>query len=204
VIRAAAETLVSGRLTEDRSSHEYAQLVADQAKLLARLLDNLLAYARIAEVTDVYKFEPIPVKGAIDETLRDFKWQLESTQFEVVVDVPADLPPVCADRVALGLVFDNLVENAIGYSRERRRLRIGARTRGRWVDIEVEDSGVGIAPDEMTLVTKRFFRGRRSAPGGSGLGLAIVERIVKDHRGSLAVESVVDAGTTVRVSLPVA
>ena len=127
VIRAAADTLMSGRLTGETSTHEYAQLVADQAKHLARLLDNLLAYSKITEVTDAYTFEPLAVKGAIDETLRDFKWQLESAQFEVVVDVPADLPPVCADRVALGLVLDNLVENAICYSRDRRRLRLGAR-----------------------------------------------------------------------------
>ena len=94
VIRAAADTLMSGRLTGETSTHEYAQLVADQAKHLARLLDNLLAYAKITEVTDAYTFEPLAVKGAIDETLRDFKWQLESARFEVVVDVPADLPPV--------------------------------------------------------------------------------------------------------------
>jgi two-component system phosphate regulon sensor histidine kinase PhoR len=204
VIRAAADTLMSGRVSGEQSNREYVQLVADQAKHLARLLDNLLAYARISEVTDAYTFEPLAVKGAIDETLRDFKWQLESARFEIVVDVPANLPPVCADRVALGLVLDNLVDNAIGYSGERRRLRIAARAHGRWVDVEIADSGIGIAPDEMTHVTKRFFRGRRSAPGGSGLGLAIVERIVRDHRGTLAVESVVDAGTTVRVSLPVA
>jgi two-component system phosphate regulon sensor histidine kinase PhoR len=201
VIRAAADTLMSGRLTGE-TSQEYVQLVADRAKHLARLLDTLLAYSRISEVTDAYTFEPIAVKGAIDETLRDFKWQLESAHFEVVVDVPADLPPVRADRVALGLVLDNLVENAIGYSGEKRSLRIGARARRHSVEIAVEDCGVGIAPHELGLVTRRFYRGRQSAPGGSGLGLAIVERIVSDHLGTLVVESAVNSGTTVRVSLP--
>jgi two-component system phosphate regulon sensor histidine kinase PhoR len=204
VIRAAADTLMSGRLTGATSNHEYVQLVADQAKHLARLLDTLLAYARISEVTDAYTFEAIAVKGAIDETLRDFKWQLESAHFEVVIDIPAGLPPVRADRVALGLVLDNLVENAIGYSREKHSLRIGARVSRRSVEIAVEDCGVGIAPHEVGLVTRRFYRGRQSAPGGSGLGLAIVERIVSDHLGTLVVESAVNSGTTVRVSLPIA
>jgi signal transduction histidine kinase len=71
------------------------------------------------------------------------------------------------------------------------------------VTIEVADSGIGIPSDELRLVTRKFFRGRRSNPGGSGLGLAIADRIVAEHGGSLSIESTVDAGTTVLVTLPV-
>ena len=66
------------------------------------------------------------------------------------------------------------------------------------------DRGRGIAPDEIDLVTRKFFRGRHFMANGSGLGLAIVKRIVSDHQGELAISSAVDVGTTVHVSFPVA
>ena len=64
------------------------------------------------------------------------------------------------------------------------------------------DRGIGIPAGELAHVTRRFFRGRGAGSGGSGLGLAIVERIVKDHRGSLSIESAVGAGSTVTIDLP--
>jgi len=72
------------------------------------------------------------------------------------------------------------------------------------VTIRVADRGAGIAAEEIPYVTRRFFRGRRSAAGGSGLGLAIVHRIVSDHGGTLRIDSVVGQGTTVSVTWPVA
>jgi signal transduction histidine kinase len=70
------------------------------------------------------------------------------------------------------------------------------------VILEVSDKGIGIPNDEIDLVTRKFYRGRRSASGGSGLGLAIAERIAVDHGGTLTIRSVVDRGTTVLVTLP--
>jgi signal transduction histidine kinase len=66
----------------------------------------------------------------------------------------------------------------------------------------VTDKGIGIPQDEIAWVTRKFYRGRRSPSGGSGLGLAIAERIAVDHRGTLEIRSVVEGGTTVRVTLP--
>lgn len=68
----------------------------------------------------------------------------------------------------------------------------------------MSDKGVGIPADELARVTKKFFRGRTSVAGGSGLGLAIVDRIIADHRGSLAIQSTVGQGTTVSVTIPAA
>jgi signal transduction histidine kinase len=80
---------------------------------------------------------------------------------------------------------------------------VSARNGGSAVVFSVTDRGVGIPPEDIPLVTRKFFTGRRADRGGSGLGLAIVERIVSDHGGALAIDSRVDAGTTVRIELPV-
>jgi signal transduction histidine kinase len=202
-IRAAGETLITGRLASAEVSREYARLVVEQAKRLTRLVNNLLAYSRITDTTEGYSFEAHPLDVLVEESLRDWKWQLQNGGFDVTIDVPSDLPPVRADRTAFELLLDNLIANAIAYSTERRAIRIVARALDGAVMLEVADRGIGIPADELAQVTRRFFRGRRSNPGGSGLGLAIVERIITDHGGTLAFESVVDAGTTVRVTLPI-
>lgn len=202
-IRAAADTLASGRVSDSDASRRYAQLMVDESKHLTRLLDNLLAYARIADTTEVYSLRPIAVDAFVEHALRNARSRLEAAGFAVKVEVDPDLPPIEADWTAICLVLDNVIDNAIRYSKDHRSLTIRAtRDRGA-VRIQVADRGVGIPAAEIEHVTRRFFRGRGAGSGGSGLGLAIVERIVTDHRGSLSIESDVGVGSTVSINLPV-
>jgi signal transduction histidine kinase len=202
-IRAAADTLLAGRVTDGDASRRYAQLMVNESKLLTRLLDNLLAYARIADTTEVYSLRPIAVEAIVDHALRNARSRLDAAGFDVQVDLPAELPPVEADWTAICLVLDNLVDNAIRYSKERRSLAISASRKNSTVTIQVADRGIGIPSAEIAHVTRRFFRGRGAGSGGSGLGLAIVERIVKDHGGSLSIQSSVGVGSAVSITLPV-
>lgn len=202
-IRAIGDTLVSGRIASSAGQREYAQLVVQEAKRLTRLVDNLLALSRITDVTEVYSFEPLALDAVVDNTLKEFRQQLAAAEFDTEVEIPADLPLVRADRTAMGLMLDNLVDNAIRYSPATRWLRIAARRDGdRLVTLEVSDKGRGIPKDEIDQVTRKFFRGREAVSNGSGLGLAIVKRIVTDHDGRLAIHSTVDRGTTVSVMIP--
>lgn len=201
-IRAAAGTLASGRVGNGREVREYAQILLGEAGRLTRLVDNLLAYARITDVTDVYSFEPVVLGDLIDEALQGFAVPLDERRFELAVHIPLELPPVVADRTALRLLLDNLIDNAIRYSTVTASLSVSARQQNGSVVLEVADRGRGIPPEEIRHVTKKFFRGRRATPGGSGLGLAIAQRIVSDHQGTLSILSTVGAGTTVRVTLP--
>jgi signal transduction histidine kinase len=202
-MRAISETLASGRTTPE-TTREYAQMSIGEATRLTRLVDNLLAYSRVADVADVYSFERVPVGQIVQRSLQEFAPNLRHAEFEVVVDVPDDLPPVHADPNALGLLLNNLIDNAIRYSGTGRFLSITAREGREGVTIEVADHGIGIAPDELGRVTRKFFRGRTSVAGGSGLGLAIVDRIVSDHRGVLNIRSTEGHGTTVSVTIPTA
>ena len=120
------------------------------------------------------------------------------------VEVPDTLPAVKADAMAVELLLNNLIDNAVRYSDKERALTISARVAGAGVELSVADRGIGIPAAERHRVTRKFFRGRHSNAGGSGLGLAIVDRIVRDHRGTLAIDSAVGVGTTVIVGLPLA
>jgi signal transduction histidine kinase len=203
-IRAVGDTLVRGRISEPQAMREYAQLVVQEAKRLTRLVENLLAYARVTDVTEVYAFGPLAPKDLVDEVVKGYGAQLTEAAFELEIDVPADLPSIRGDRTALRLALDNLVDNAIRYSGTGRWLGVRAHARaGGIVRLEVSDHGTGIAPEDLALVTRRFFRGRRQRASGSGLGLAIVKRIVVDHGGTLGISSVPGQGTSVRLDLPV-
>jgi signal transduction histidine kinase len=152
----------------------------------------------------VYSFEKVPLSSAVQRSLQEFGSTLRRHGFTVRVDLPDDLPPLEADPNALALLLNNLIDNAIRYSRETRSLNFRAYARGASVTFEVTDQGIGIPADELDRVTRRFFRGRAAGSGGSGLGLAIVDRIVTDHGGTLEIRSQEGQGTTVSVTMPAA
>jgi signal transduction histidine kinase len=153
---------------------------------------------------------------------------LAADKFEVLIDVPPDMPSVWGDPASLRLVLRNLIDNAIRYSGESRWLRIAAHVEdgnGARAHIAVSDRGIGIPEDELDQVTRRFYRGRRTTAGsatpeiagsagagasgagtataGSGLGLAIVQRIIMDHSGTLTIRGNTPVGTTVTIVLPI-
>jgi signal transduction histidine kinase len=200
-IRAINETLASGRTTPEMI-REYARMGIGEATRLTRLVDNLLAYSRVTDVADVYSFEPVPIADVVQRSLLEFGPNLHRDHFQVQVSLPDELPAVKADPNALGLLFNNLIDNAIRYSREVKSLSISARAHAGSVTVDVADRGMGIPSDELQRVTRKFFRGRGTVAGGSGLGLAIVDRIVADHGGSMAIQSSEGQGTTVSVTIP--
>jgi len=202
-IRAMADTLAR-RPIGGETVRDYAGLLLQEAKRLQRLVDNLLAYARVTDVTEMYSFEPIAPAELIDDVLENFRHPLTEGEFKVDVDIPVDVPLMRADRTAIMLAIDNLVDNAIRYSPKEHFLRITARRDGTNVMIGIQDQGIGIAPDELSIVRRKFTRGKMTRADGSGLGLAIVSRIVADHKGTLMLESEPGVGTTAKVYLPIA
>ena len=202
-LRIINETLAAGRATPE-SIREYARMGIGEATRLTRLVDNLLAYSRVTDVADVYSFEPVSISTVAQRSLQEFGPNLHRDHFAVEVDLPDDLPLVEGDPNALGLLLNNLIDNAIRYSKDRRWLGIRAGTSAAGVTVEVSDHGIGIPADELARVTRKFVRGRGAVSGGSGLGLAIVDRIVADHGGTMEIRSTEGQGTTVSVTIPAA
>ncbi|MGD9903552.1 MAG: sensor histidine kinase [Vicinamibacterales bacterium] len=202
-ITAVGETLAGGRVSEGPAVREYAQIIGQESKRLTRLVDNLLAYSRVTDVGEIYAVEPLAVADVVDDIARRFHPQFVHQGVDLTIDIPADLLPIAADRTALDLVLDNVIDNALRYSTDDRRIAIRARQAGTMVDLTVSDHGMGIAPEELHKVERRFVRGRRVGRPGSGLGLAIASRIVRDLSGEFTLESTLGQGTTVHLRLPV-
>jgi len=203
-IRILGETLARRTDHADSGVRKYGMMLVQETWQLARLVDNLLAYSRVTDVTEIYSFESVALDQLVEKVLGSFGPRLVADKFDVNVEIPDDLPDIRADSTALGLTLINLIDNAIRYSGEQKWLRITASRQGEDISIAIADHGDGIPADEVRHVQRKFYRGRRARSDGSGLGLALAERVIRDHGGSLTLQSSVGQGTTVVIVLPAA
>jgi signal transduction histidine kinase len=203
-IKLVGDTLANGRYSSPATVREYAGLLSVEASRLGTSIDNLLTYARYSSGRSESSAELADVDPAdlVEDMLQAFRPTLANLEFELVVDVPPGLPQIRVERPAAIQALDNIVDNAIKYSSTTRHLTVTGSANAKAVTLTVRDRGAGIAPEDLSRVFERFYRGRNAAVSGSGLGLAIAKRIVESHGGRLAIRSTVGVGTEVDVILP--
>jgi signal transduction histidine kinase len=201
-IRLVSETLAKGRFRSPDKVAEYATLLLNDVSRLTRTVDNLLTMSRVQDIERFYTFESVDPGTLLEDALTRFDPYLKEQGFEVNLDIPASLPLVSADRIAIVQVLENILDNAIRYSNGTRYLSISASASGTQVSLRIADRGKGILPEELPHVFEKFYRGHDAVSGGSGLGLAIAQRIIKDHHGEVKLESASDSGTIVEILLP--
>jgi PAS domain S-box-containing protein len=178
---------------------EHCKIGLGQVGYMEEILHDMLSYARPEKIrVDWHDLEKI-----IDESLVGVTPKIEKKQLRVLVNHGKGIPLVCCDRVKIIEVMQNLVENAVQASPlgsdiliETFLMMDSPRPQ---VQIRVGDTGEGIAEEVVAEIFEPFFTTRAK---GTGLGLAIVKRIVEQHDGSIAVETKLDVGTTVRITLP--
>jgi signal transduction histidine kinase len=206
LIRMFAETLELGRVTDEGTRREYYGVITRESERLTHLIDNVLDFSRIEGGRQAYDIYPNAVEPLIQEVLDAFRHPLAQGGFKVEVAIEPELPELPLDPAAFKQALANLVDNAIKYSGEGRRLRVSARRAGAHVCVEVADDGVGIPAGEIERIFEKFYRvGRSETQGrrGSGVGLALVKHIVEAHGGRVGVESQPGAGSCFRLHLPV-
>lgn len=206
-IRLFAETLQQGRARTADEQQACIDFIARESERLTQLTERTLDWARIEAGRRAYDRRPHEVDALVAAVVRGFLAHGLVDPSRLRVDVPAGLPAVEVDPDALGQVLRNLLENAVKYTGEDRRIELRARAAGRRVVLEVEDNGIGIAKKDLKRVFERFYRAddllaRRTE--GSGLGLSIARRIVEAHGGRLTVRSRLGRGSTFAVELPAA
>jgi signal transduction histidine kinase len=204
-IRLVGDTLANGRYTSPKTVQEYAGLLSVEATRLSGLIDNLLTYARyssspVASPTGLADVEPADL---VEDALQGFRPVLANLEFDLVIDVPPDLPQICVDRPAMIQALDNIVDNAIKYSTTQKYLTVKGTATATSVTLTVRDRGTGIAHKDLSRVFERFYRGGNVTVSGSGLGLPIAKRIVEGHGGRIVVRSSVGSGTEVDLTLPI-
>jgi signal transduction histidine kinase len=207
LIRMFGETLQLGRVPDEATRREYYAVITRESERLTRLIDNVLDFSRIEGSGQRYDIGAHPVEPLIHEVLDAFRYPLAQRGFKLDVAVAPDLPEALMDPEAIKQALANLVDNALKYSTERRRLGLSARREGSWVVIEVVDEGIGIPAGELERIFEKFYRiGRSETQGtrGSGVGLALVKHIAEAHGGRVSAESRPGQGSRFSLYLPIA
>lgn len=207
-IRVFGELLRGGRVQSMEKVREYGAAIETESRRLSDLIDNVLDFARIESGQKAYRPVPADLKPLVTSILDGFQVRLRDSEHEVVLELPPEsLPSVNIDAEALGLALNNLLDNAVKYSGDSRRVFLRLLSSHDSVIIEVEDKGIGIPEGEQVKIFERFHRvgtGSVHDVKGSGLGLAIVQHIMKAHQGRVVVESKPGRGSIFRLHFPVA
>ncbi|RMG43416.1 MAG: PAS domain-containing protein [Acidobacteria bacterium] len=200
-IRAYVETLLE---EAGAGTAAYAETILRHARRMEGLIDDLTDLSRIE--TGAVPISPrlVDVERSVGAALE----QVAPARREKDVEVRLRLPPglaVRADPKRLEQILVNLLDNAIKFNRPGGRVEIGGRRRPGWVELWVEDTGVGIAPEDRERIFERFFQAdsaRSPERKGTGLGLAIVKHLMERHGGRVECRSTPGRGSRFLLEFP--
>jgi two-component system phosphate regulon sensor histidine kinase PhoR len=205
-VRMWAQTLELGRLDGDEVRTRRAlETILRETEWLDVSIDRLLTWRAAAKDRDELDLEVAPLTGAVEEAVAHFRRMLAPGDAELTVSLES-AAAVRHDVQGIGAIVLNLLVNAFKYSGADRRIEVGLRDAGPWVELCVSDNGIGIEPGEVGRIFDPFYRvdsrlGGKSS--GAGLGLAIVRHQALAHRGEIVVESEPGRGSRFVVRLPV-
>jgi two-component system sensor histidine kinase SenX3 len=190
------EDLVAARRFAERIHHESARM--------GRLVNELLELTRLQGAEPLPTLEPVAVDWVIAEVIDRTRTTASAKGIEVSFAGPKGAMVYGSDS-QVATAVSNLVENAIAYSGEDTKVSLTLRQDDDWVEIDVTDQGIGIAPHDVDRIFERFYRAdqaRSRSTGGTGLGLAIVKHIATNHGGRVDVTSTLGDGSTFTLRLP--
>jgi len=205
------ETLQGSARDDVKARERFLVIMQDQARRMARLIDDLLSLSRIELNAHRRPDTPVDLVPIVRQVVDGLETLARDRGVAVNVEA-ADALMVLGDRDELIRLFENLVENALKYGAAGKRvdirLALAAASQGEpEAQVSVRDYGPGIAPEHLPRLTERFYRvdvQESRAQGGTGLGLALVKHILNRHRGRLSIESAAGGGATFTVHLPAA
>ncbi len=205
MIRLGAETLKRAQL-KDKERHEIQDQILREVLHLSHLVENVLDIARIQNtasrtlaVTLVHPHE------LVTSLVASYQAWIESRGFTVTVRADDEIETQMWDREAVSRAVLNLIDNAIKYSADEKRIEVVLRQTPDHVAIEVHDRGIGITAADVKRIFDPYYRAQftdTQTRRGAGLGLTLVQQIAMSHRGRVEVESKVGEGSTFTLLLP--
>ena len=203
-IKGAAVTLLQeGVALEKAERHEFFRIIDEQADRMRALLSDLLDAGSIGAGTLRVSPEPVDVSELVEPARRAFL--SGGGRHAIVVDLPAGLPLVMADRRRIVQVLGNLVANAARHAPESTPIRIAVAREDAHLVVSVADEGRGMAPEQLPNLFRKRAGDGKGALGGHGLGLVICKGLVEAHGGRIRAESAgPGCGMTVTFTIPAA
>ena len=202
-LRAHLENLLDGVEDPDPAT---LGVMLNQSERLSRLVDQLLDLSRLESGDVPLELEPVKLSPLVERVVSEVEVARADRSLEIHNEVPADLPPVEADRERVHQVLFNLLDNAFRFTPAGGTVTVRAVRSNGSCEVSVEDTGPGIEGKHLPLVFERFYRvdaSRSRDDGGTGIGLAIARSVVEAHGGRIWAERGDAGGARFRFTLPV-
>ena len=208
-IKAYAETIISaGDELPGELRGNFLGVIVSEADRMTRIVQDLLTLSKIDYGKMEMNISRFSFRKAVENVYEAAKLNAEQNHHHTLtLTEEDDVPEVNGDRERIEQVVTNIVSNAVKYTPDGGKIEIHVGKTGRNAYVRVSDNGIGIPEKDLPRLFDRFYRvdkARSRESGGTGLGLSIAQEILKQHRGSIRIDSVYGEGTDVRITLPAA
>lgn len=206
-IKWTLDILLKGETTGELSVEQRALLMKayESNERIIILIRDMLGIDRIESGTYGFSFIDINIVDLLNNIISEFESQSTERKIAITVNKEGNLPKISVDPQKMRAVFQNLIENALKYTRHGGKIEITLKVEEDKMKIVIADNGIGIPKEQQKDIFKRFFRAENAKsldPEGSGLGLFIVRTIIQKHGGEMSFESEEGKGTTFFLTLP--
>jgi two-component system phosphate regulon sensor histidine kinase PhoR len=203
-IKGYLETLADEGMDDPLQAREFLSILQKNSDRLQNIVQDLLHLSRIESGLDPIRPAEISLKEFLEKNLLLLNPLLKKKEQRCALSIPPEMK-LWADPKKIDQVIINLLENAIKYTPDGGTIEIRASQKESRIEIEIQDSGIGIPKEDLSRIFERFYRVDRTRSrdlGGTGLGLSIVKHIVEAHGGKIAAQSELGKGSRFILSLP--
>lgn len=203
-IRLFTEMLKDKKIRNRRKFRKYLNTIYNESERLSFLINNVLEFSNTGRKNKRLNKEPLNVVGVVKESVKVISPYAKQKGFKISIKPQKKLPEVLGNKISLMQAILNLLDNAIKYSLELKKILVKVSLVNDEVMIEVKDSGIGIEKQEQKKIFNKFYRANDKVVKeikGIGLGLTIVKQIVNEHNGRLLLLSEKGRGSSFIISL---
>ncbi len=204
-IKSYTETLLDGALEEKHIAVDFLNVINSESDRMSRLVSDLLRLSRMDYEQTKWQKEKLNVNEMISQTVKKLKIQIMNKNITMnLVSIPKDMN-VYFDRDGFEQILLNIAGNAVKYTPENGNVWINVLRDENNIVISIKDDGIGIPKDDQARVFERFYRvdkARARELGGTGLGLSIAKQIAEAHDSTITVNSEINKGTEIIISVP--
>ncbi len=201
-IKGWSETLKDGGMDDPQLLNRGLDVIGSETERLTGIVEELLDFSRMQKVKPSDTNTMIDVYVEVQEAVFLLNDRAKKQGITLTCTEQETLPAILGNGDRLRQVFVNIIDNAVKYTKAGGSVHVDAAPITGGVQIVVSDNGIGISEEDLPFVTERFYRAANTQPG-SGIGLAVAKDIVTAHGGTLLIESELDKGTVVTVTLPI-
>jgi two-component system phosphate regulon sensor histidine kinase PhoR len=197
-----SETLMLGRVQKEEKKKEYIEIIFKETHRLTNMVNQILNFSRIEAGKREYHLEDMELNELVSEVCRDYSYHLEQKGFAHFQHPSEEEAWIKGDREAIYEAMVNLLDNAIKYSKDTKQIDIYVRVERHKCALEIQDKGVGMAPDRIAHIFEKFYRITDKdvyTVQGAGLGLSIIKHIMDAHHAQIDVSSIQGKGTTFKL-----